>query len=114
MYSSTMSEISDDTSNRMKPYLDEIADRLRSGNAAVMVGAGFSKNAEPVGTASSSLPDWKDLGDAFYRKLHGRAPGKDERYLNPLKLAEQVQAAFDRPTLERLLRQVIPKDSILN
>ena len=32
-----------DASEQVKPYLDEIADRLWSNNAAVMVGAGFSQ-----------------------------------------------------------------------
>ncbi|MDD9963099.1 MAG: SIR2 family protein [Gammaproteobacteria bacterium] len=88
--------------------MDEIADRLWSYNAAVMVGAGFSYNAEPVGAVSESFPSWNTLGDIFYRRLHGRSPGTEARYLSPLKLAEQVQAAFGRPTLDRMLRQAIP------
>ena len=98
------SNVPDGAMNQVTPYLDEIADRLWSNSAAVMVGAGFSQNAEPRG----SLPSWKDLGDRFYRKLHGRGPGNEERYLSLLKLAEQVQAAFGRPALDDLLRRAIP------
>ena len=61
----------DDVPIQVKAYLDEIADRLWSDNAAVMVGAGFSQNAETVGSTTGSLPNWKQLGDLFYRKLHG-------------------------------------------
>ena len=98
----------DDAPDEVKPYLDEIADRLWSNNAAVMVGAGFSRNAKPVGSTSASFPDWRELGDIFYEKLHGRYPGEESRYLSVLKLAEQVQAAFGRPTLNDLLRHAIP------
>lgn len=86
----------------IKPYLDEIAERLWSGHAAVMVGAGFSKNA------GDGFPNWFQLGDLFYEKVHGKAPSTEQRYLNPLKLADEVQAAFGRPALHQLLRMNIP------
>ena len=99
----------DEALDQVRPYLDEIADRLWSNNAAVMVGAGFSRNAEPMGATSASFPSWQELGDSFFRKLHGHSPSDDEaKYLSPLKLAEQVQAAFGRPTLDEMLRQEIP------
>ena len=98
----------DDALDQVTPYLDEIADRLWSNSAAVMVGAGFSQNAEPGGSAPASLPSWKELGDRLYRKIHGCDPGGEERYLSLTKLAEQVQAAFGRPALDDLLRREIP------
>ena len=94
--------------DKVKPYLDEIADRLWSNNAAVMVGAGLSRNAKPVGSTSASFPSWQELGDIFYGKLHGRSPSEETRYLSLLKLGEQVQAAFGRPALNDLLRDAIP------
>ena len=100
--------MSDYLPDDVKAYLDEIADRLWSYNAVVMVGAGFSHNAEPVGSVSESFPSWSTLGDVFYRKLHGRLPGQEAKYLSLLKLAEQVQAAFGRPALDRMLRHAIP------
>ena len=98
----------DDAPDQIKPYLNEIADRLWSNNAAVMVGAGFSRNAKPVDSTSPSFPSWQELGDIFCGKLHGRSPGEEARYLSLLKLAEQIQAAFGRPALEELLRRAIP------
>ena len=98
----------DDVPNQLKPYLNEIADQLWSNNAAVMVGAGFSRNAKPVGPTSASFPNWQELGDRFFEKLNGRCPGKEDRYLSILKLAEQVEAAFGRPSLDQLLRDAIP------
>ncbi len=97
-----------DVPSQVKPYLGEIADRLWSNKAAVMVGAGFSRNAKTVGSTSASFPSWQELGNIFYKKLHGRSPGEETRYLSLLKLAEQVQAAFGRPTLDGLLQREIP------
>ena len=98
----------DEPREQVKPYLDEIADRLWANSAAVMVGAGFSRNAKPVGSTSASFPSWEELGDIFFRKLHGRLPSEKARYLSLLKLAEQVEAAFGRPALDELLRREIP------
>ncbi len=89
------------------PYLNEIADRLWAGRAAVMVGAGFSKNA------SKAFPDWFQLGDLFYEKSYGKKPNLDKKkYQNPLRLAEEAQAAIGRPALENLLRSSIPNLSV--
>lgn len=99
------------TTNRtdnINPYLEVIADQLWSNNASVMVGAGFSRNARPVGSSSAPFPSWQELGDIFFNKLHGRSPGQEIRYLSLLKLAEQVQAAFGRPALDKLLLDKIP------
>ena len=72
----TASEIPDD----LRPYLDTIADRLLSGHAAVMVGAGFSRNAAPLGV-DRAFPNWSQLGDRFYERLHGRKPEPNRHYL---------------------------------
>ena len=93
---------------RLRPYLDEIAERLFSGHAAVMVGAGFSRNAKPKDDSGPSFPDWSELGDRFYEKLNGKEPDSDSRYLNVLKLADEVEAAFGRPALDQTLRDTIP------
>jgi len=97
-----------DVPSQIKPYLGQIADRLWSNNAAVMVGAGFSRNAKPVGSTSASFPSWQELGDRFFEKLRGHRPREGARYLSILKLAEQVEAAFGRPALNQLLRNAIP------
>lgn len=92
----------------IRPYLNEIAERLWSGHAAVMVGAGFSKNAKPNSTSAPDFPDWSQLGDLLYEKIHGKKPGTNSKYLNVLKLADEVHAAFGRPVLDQLLRDAIP------
>ena len=77
---------------RLLPYLKEIAERLFSGHAAVMVGAGFSRNAKPKDGSGPSFLDWSELADQFYEKLHGEKPSSDSRYLNVLELAAEVKA----------------------
>jgi len=92
----------------IKPYLIDIAEKLRSGHAAVMIGAGFSKNAKPSSDNCSSFSDWSQLGDAFFEKLYGRLPKENDRYLNVLKLANEVESTFGRPALDYLLKKYIP------
>ncbi len=93
--------------NSLLPHLNEIAARLWSGHAAIMVGAGFSRNATPKNDACKGFPDWNQLGDLFYEKTRGEKI-KDGRFLNVLKLADEVQASFGRPMLHQLLRDSIP------
>jgi len=98
-----MSTTKIDVPDSIRPYLNEIAERLWAERAAVMVGAGFSKNA------GDGFPDWNQLGDLFYHKAHGVMPDPAKlKYLNALRLAEEVQAAIGRPALENLLRSNIP------
>ncbi len=95
--------------NSLLPHLNEIAARLWSGHAAIMVGAGFSKNATPIDDSCKSFPDWNQLGELFYEKTRGEKI-KEARFLNVLKLADEVQASFGRPMLHQLLRDSIPND----
>jgi hypothetical protein len=94
----------------IRPYLYEIAERLWSRHAAVMVGAGFSKNAKKSDPAKKDFPNWNQLGNIFYEKIYGRCPDEKQHYLNVLKLADEVQAAFGRPALDHILRQEIPNE----
>lgn len=96
-----------DVPDSIRPYLNEIAERLWAERAAVMVGAGFSKNA------GDGFPNWDQLGDLFYQKAHGIKPSPaKQKYLNVLRLAEEVQAGIGRPALENMLRSNIPDLSI--
>jgi hypothetical protein len=90
-------------------YLPEIAERLWSGHASLMVGSGFSMNARKGEAKTKNFPSWNDLGDCFFKKLYGKIPAeKDKCYLDVLKLANEVEAAFGRPVLNKILRDEIP------
>ena len=89
-------------------YLKEISDKLFSKHAAIMIGAGFSKNAIPNSPYTNTFSDWNELGDIFFEKLNGKKPGVNDRYLNVLRLANEIEAAYGRPVLDSILRQSIP------
>ncbi|MDB5122458.1 MAG: SIR2-like domain protein [Mucilaginibacter sp.] len=90
------------------PYLLEIADRLWSNHAAVMIGSGFSKNAIKSDYSKNDFPNWAQLGNVFYKKLNNGHLPDGKYYLNVLKLADEVQAAFGRPVLDKLVLENIP------
>ena len=56
-------------------YIQDIAARVNNpgiyGGASLMVGAGFSKNAESLGSRKTP-PDWKELAAAMYDELYPR------------------------------------------
>lgn len=51
-------------------YIDEIGKRLADpglyGAASLMVGAGFSKNADCIGDKKNTPPDWTQLSETMY------------------------------------------------
>lgn len=94
-------------SANLRPALNDIAERLWEGRAAVMVGSGFSKNAD------KSCPNWSELGDILYEKAHGVMPStSDKQYLDLMRLAEEVEASAGKLALENLLYKSIPDASI--
>jgi len=82
-----------------------------SSKSGAIHGAGFSKNAEPVNGSKNTFPSWAELGDVFYEKVNGRKPQAGDKYLNALKLADEVSAAFGRPALNQLLKKHIDDDN---
>lgn len=95
-------------SNKSKiiPLLKNISSRLWEGHAAVLVGAGFSRNAQPLSSSSRKFPMWNDLGDLFYEKVY--CEKNTNKYSNVLKLGDEVQAAFGRATLDKLILENVP------
>jgi hypothetical protein len=91
----------------IRAHLNQIAERLWSARAVIMVGAGFSKNA------STSYPSWFELGDILFEKAHGRKPETNEKsYLSLLKVAEDAEAVIKRPALDAVLLQHIPDNTV--
>ncbi|CAI2103897.1 Uncharacterised protein [Serratia fonticola] len=90
----------------VEPFLADISDKLWSNHATVLVGAGFSKNAKPTNPTCIDFPSWEQLGDIFYKKIHCNSV--EGKFLNVLKLADEVEAAFGRSNLEQILINNIP------
>ncbi len=103
------------------PHLEHLRSDLwqwpRS-RAAVMVGSGFSRNAEPIPGANKEFPTWRQLAQAMFDQLNpARREDTPDRELrrkarfnaaSPLRVASEYEAAFDEGRLESLLREQIP------
>lgn len=83
-----------------------------------MVGAGLSLNAEPLPGVHTKFPTWKQLSWEMFLELYppasnetitARAKREDAfKGMNPLRIASEYDAAFERPKLENLIRAVTP------
>ena len=82
----------------------EIGQALADDHAAVMVGAGFSKNAEKISTAGREFLNWNQLSDLFYEKLYGDSEYPGKNYCSSLRLAEEVEIMVGRPGLEKNIK----------
>ncbi len=103
-----------DITTRLDPeifeHIKEIASKLKHNRASVMVGAGFSKNAKKITQTDKTFLDWNSLGNVFFEKVNGRKPNSKEQYLNVLKLADEVEAAYGRSVLNQIIRESLPDD----
>lgn len=72
--------------------------------AAVMVGSGFSLNAELPSPASKSPPLWWQMAQAMERQLGPGSSGGG----NPLRLAEEFRALLGQAALDGLVRDLVP------
>ena len=74
--------------------------------AAVMVGAGFSLNAERAAGSTSAPPLWRDFTRRMTADLHASSP--EEASADPLRLAEEYRAALGQPALDAMIRELVP------
>jgi len=86
------------------PGLRQIQDALWGAGeirgAAVMVGAGMSKAADRAAEDTRPPPLWQDFADAMSKRLQTLDPTRD-----PLKLADEYEAALGRHALDSLIRE---------
>ena len=89
-------------------HINKIRDALWSrpnAGASVMVGSGFSRNADKLRSDSGELPLWDDITKEIVKNLY---PGVDlPPSENALRLAQQYETAFGRSDLHRLLGQLV-------
>lgn len=91
----------------LKMKLEAIRKYLHENKASLMVGAGFSKNADM--DESTTMKDWFGLADDFYETLYGVRPDdKDVKYKSVLRLASQVESSKGRCVLESLIQNSLP------
>ncbi|WP_156364051.1 MULTISPECIES: hypothetical protein [unclassified Sphingomonas] len=73
--------------------------------AAVLIGAGFSREAILTSPDTPPPPLWKDLADAMTHDLY---PGREEMApWDPLRLAEEYRAYFGQSALDAFIRHHI-------
>ncbi len=77
--------------------------------AAVLVGAGFSRNAELAGGDTKPPPLWSDLRDAMAKTLYQER--SDDAPRDALRLAEEFRAYLGQAVLIEFMRQQIPDES---
>ena len=90
-------------------YIKEIADAMSANHAAVMVGAGFSKNADKISSTDKWFKNWNELSDMFYDTVYEKGgPGKE--YNSSLRLSQEVEITVGRPKLEKILKDAVPDE----
>jgi SIR2-like domain len=107
-------------------HFEQIRQRLwcgrEFGQAAVMVGAGFSRNAEKIAPSTPDFPLWSDLASDLYDELYpqtqwqaltdeqrkANTKAKERALANPLALASEYEVTFGSLALQDLLIRSIP------
>ncbi|MDB5310083.1 MAG: hypothetical protein JWO38_4285 [Gemmataceae bacterium] len=80
-----------------------------------MVGAGMSRNADPLGPSRTVMPTWSELTATLIDQLYPKGSGGERRrdWLRrtsdavsvATRLAEEYAAAFGRHELDRVIRE---------
>lgn len=90
-------------------YIKEIATAMSANHAAVMVGAGFSKNADKISSTDKWFKNWNELADMFYDTIYD-SNDHNKDYSSPLRLAQEVEVSVGRPKLESILKSAVPDE----
>lgn len=91
--------------------LDKLKRYLSVGKASVMVGCGFSLNAEGDGTGQ--MREWNALNVDLFKSLYGRNPSNAEfDRLNPVRLAAQVENTLGSKELDEIIMNALPDKSV--
>jgi len=107
-----------------QPHIDEISKRLWSGReigkAAVMIGAGFSRNASPTIATAPKLPLLEDIAVEMFEMLYPQdsMPEAKRTQLKSqtttgtaiMNLASEFEIVFGRQALDELLIQSVSDD----
>jgi hypothetical protein len=97
-------------------HLRTIRNALKEGRAAVMIGSGFSRNAD----GGKRLPLWGPLMDGLLADIYpeGKAREQAKSRFNGtsgmLRLAEEYQALHKRAQLDARLHELLPDAGVVN
>ena len=97
--------------------LSEIRKQLWLGHASIMIGSGFSRNADRASSSIAFPPDWGMLAKMFVDKLYVNCPNdvKDSvlQRKSVLQLAQEFESMFQRPALNQFLKEKIADDNLI-
>lgn len=85
------------------------------GCASVMVGAGFSRNAQMAGPHAQNFPLWPDIAKSLCDRLYPPCDGhRLDRAITEasatsgfLRLAQEYEAAFGRGALHKFIQEAL-------
>lgn len=91
--------------------MDRIRYFLNEERASVMVGAGFSRNAEKE--SHVVMKDWNGLAADIYEQLYAKRPtANDLAFKTPMRLASLLAANVGRSGLDQIIKDSLPDDLI--
>ncbi len=110
METSLFNELSAKVPGALKAKLERIRRYLHLGKASVMVGAGFSRNANAP--SHVRIKQWNDLGEDIYCRLMSvdKVDHSKLEFKTPMRLASQFAVTFGRSELDNLIKESIPDD----
>lgn len=103
------------TNNLLHELREKLHDR-RGSKAAVLVGSGFSRNADPKFGTTRTFPLWEDLTTRIIERLYRDPKAARERLKtagaisSALRLAQEFETQFGRPELIELVREATSDD----
>ncbi len=89
-------------------YLADLAEALSNNHAALMVGSGFSKNADKISLTAKKFLDWNELSDMFYSSIYDEDSNVGKEYCSSLRLAQEVEVLSGRSKLEEIIKNAVP------
>ena len=92
--------------------LNLIRQYLQANQASVMVGAGFSKNADLL--PGAEMKDWNELAVEFYKHLYASSTPADKNlvFKSPIRLASQYASYISHAELDKVISNSLPDKSV--
>jgi hypothetical protein len=85
------------------------------GSSSIMVGAGFSRNADPLSSTARPMPNWQQMAEALCHPLYPMDDARRKSALREstgtsgfLRLAQEYQTAFGPSALNDCIRNLVP------
>ncbi|HEV7642783.1 MAG TPA: SIR2 family protein [Pyrinomonadaceae bacterium] len=92
-------------------YIKQLRQKLwangGTGRAAMMIGSGFSRNADALSPRTPAFPLWVELAQAMAIELYPTTADTNAKK-DPLRLATEYESVFGRDALNSLIARAIP------